>query len=588
MEGHFSKVTKKQFKKLATHVRDTYLDWCVENNETFFTGCTILWGDLKMYPKKYQGELQVGDIQNSQSNRDPSILYTSKKLPKKLSYALRIMGGNASFNFLPLGILSDTNALQAEDRGHEGTILFFHYEKSWPKSIWKKVQTQLDRELSEDERTSSTKLIAKNLSNKLRDKKITELSLSEVVPLSIYNKRADANVPIELKVYPNRAMHRREILGINNSEDSWTTHQKGILSAEIKLDDKYGVGNDYMDTIYSLVEGDELFQGEKTMFARHSKVGDKMERYEEEIIMLWNSSRKTRTKGVLDIYRGFDCSSEGKRKTQYENYVIATSKVDAETEASVGKEFLSWVSECIDINTFEDKLEQVVNKHNGSSTTNINDLSMTKVDSALMMSHLIDSYIKLSSSNPTKETVLNVTSYVLKMASDLILDSNVQNNLIKAGTGANGRYNKFYSILEEELKKLPYETISDVKSTLISMAKQSLDTSLNPNGDISMIDRNIGSKSQFKIVTVNISNGTGFDKGHKNSGKDGKDISNFFLQFSGDNRFHSNKRDFIPSEYSSEYINSIKRFMNSHDLMLDDDWQEAYQNTRKFVNSVWK
>lgn len=584
----FPKVTKKQFKELVSNIRDTYLDSCVANNETHFDGCTITWGDLKMYPKKYQGELEVGDIQNSQSNRDPSILDTSKKLPKKLSYALRIMGGNSSFNFLPLGMLDDTIALQAEDRGHEGTILFFHYEKSWPKSIWKKVQRQLDSELPENDRTASTKLIAENLSNKLKDKKITELSLSEVIPSSVCKKQSNTNIPIQIKVYPNRAMHRREILGINNSEDSWTTHQKGILSAEIKLDDKYGVGNDYMDTIYSLVEGDELFQGEKTMFSRHNKVGDKMERFEEEIIMLWNSSRKTRTGGILDIYRGFDCSAEKRRIKQYEDYVIVTNKMDAENEASVGKEFLNWISECVDINTFENNIEQVVNKHNGSSTTNINDLSMTKVDSALMIAHLIDSYIKLSSSNATKETVLNVTGYVLQMASDLILDSKVQNDLIKAGTGANGRYNKFYSILEEELKKLPYETISDVKSTLISMAKQSLDTSLNPNGDISMIDRNSGSKSEFKIVTVNISDGVGFDKGHKNSGKDGKDISNFFLQFSGDNRFHSNKRNFIPSEYSSEYLNSIKEFMNLHDLMMDDDWQEAYQNTRKFVQSVWK
>jgi len=584
----FPKVTKKQFKELISNIRDTYLDWCVHNNETHFDGCTITWGDLKMYPKKYQGELEVGDIQNSQSNRDPSILDTSKKLPKKLSYALRIMGGNSSFNFLPLGMLDDTIALQAEDRGHEGTILFFHYEKSWSKSIWKKVQRQLDSELPEDDRTASTKLIAENLSNKLKDKKITELSLSEVIPSSVCKKQSNTNIPIQIKVYPNRAMHRREILGINNSEDSWTTHQKGMLSAEIKLDDKYGVGNDYMDTIYSLVEGDELFQGEKTMFSRHNKVGDKMERFEEEIIMLWNSSRKTRTGGILDIYRGFDCSAEKRRIKQYEDYVIATNKTDAENEASVGKEFLNWISECVDINTFENNIEQVINKHNGSSTTNINDLSMTKVDSALMIAHLIDNYIKLSSSNPTKETVLNVTGYVLQMASDLILESKVQNALIKAGTGANGRYNKFYSILEEELKKLPYETISDVKSTLISMAKQSLDTSLNPNGDISMIDRNNGSKSEFKIVTVNISNGVGFDKGHKNSGKDGKDISNFFLQFSGDNRFHSNKRNFIPSEYSLEYLNSIKQFMNTHDLMMDDDWQEAYQNTRKFVNSVWK
>ena len=87
---------------------------------------------------------------------------------------------------------------------------------------------------------------------------------------------------------------------------------------------------------------------------------------------------------------------------------------------------------------------------------------------------------------------------------------------------------------------------------------------------------------------VNIDKGTGFESGHRNAGIDSKDIENFFLQFTGDNGFWSNKRDFEPNTYSIEYLNSIKEFMKTNQLNDNDEWQDAYQNTRKFVNSVWK
>jgi hypothetical protein len=467
-------------------------------------------------------------------------------------------------------------------------VLFFNYETKWPINIWKAALKNLDSELSDVERTNDTKMIVESLKSLLNNKKIKELSFSEIIPLDIKKKKDDTYIPIELKVYPNRTFHRREILGINNNEDTWQTHQKAAAESEILLEGMYGVGNDYFDKIYTPVEGNELFQGLKTMFSRHESVGHKMERYEEEPIMLWLSSRQYR-KGSLEIYRGFDCSTLSARITQYNKFVEKVSKnkqLDKLVETEVN--FLINLSECVNINSFESKISEVIDLYKGKSTTNINDLSMSKLDSALMMAQIVRDYLESRSARLTRDVVITVGNKVLRMATDMLDDTNVQLNLISSATGAKGRYQQFYMNLESELESLPYEEVNDVKETLISKAKQSLDSSLNPNGTIPMIDRDENAKSVFKIVMVNIDKGIGFESGHKNAGIDSKDIDNFFLQFQGDNGFWSNKRDFAPIAYSDEYLNSIKQFMNTNDLKDNDDWQDAYQNTRKFVNSVWK
>jgi hypothetical protein len=581
------KLSYEDFIKEVASLRANKLPYCVSTMNTYFTAYVIKWSDLKFYPKNYKGELQPHDIQNSQSNRNPSINVNSKKLPKKLAYGIRIMGGNSSFNYLPLGILNDTIALQAEDRGHEGGVLFFNYDTKWPIKIWKRALQILETEVMESEQTSNTKLIVKSLKSLMSDKKVKELSFAEIVPLDIKKEKDNAYVPIELKVYPNRTFHRREILGINNNEDTWQTHQKAVAEAEIVLDTMYGVGNDYFDKIYTPVEGKALFQGELTMLAKHATAGHKMERYEEEPIMLWLSSRQYR-KGTLDIYRGFDCSTLTTRIAQYKTFVENIpndKKLDDLVKSEV--DFLTNISECVNIDSFETTIDDIVAKYKGKSTTNINDLSMTKMDSALMMAQIIRDYLDTRSARLTRDVVITVGNKVLKMASELLENEKIQYELISASTGANGRYKEFYLHLASELSELPYEEVSDVKETLISKAKQQLDSSLNPNGDIPMIDRDENAKSVFKIVIVNINKGVGFEKGHKNAGIDGKDIDNFFLQFTGDNGFWSNKRDFEPSTYSTEYLNSIKEFMKTNELNDNDEWQDAYQNTRKFVTSVW-
>ena len=414
------KISYEDFITEVAYLRANKLPYCVVTSNTYFTAYVIKWSDLKFYPKNYKGELQPHDIQNSQSNRNPSINANSKKLPKKLAYGIRIMGGNSSFNYLPLGILDDTIALQAEDRGHEGGVLFFNYDTKWSVKIWKRALQILETEVIESEQTSNTKLIIKSLKSLLGDKKIKELSFAEIVPLNIKKEKDNAYIPIELKVYPNRTFHRREILGINNNEDTWQTHQKAVAEAEITLDGMYGVGNDYFDKIYTPVEGKPLFQGELTMLAKHATAGHKMERYEEEPIMLWLSSRQYR-KGTLDIYRGFDCSTLTTRITQYKTFVeniLNDKKLDDLVKTEV--DFLTNVSECVNIDSFETMINDIVAKHKGKSITNINDLSMTKMDSALMMAQIIRDYLDTRSARLTRDVVITVGNKVLKMASELL------------------------------------------------------------------------------------------------------------------------------------------------------------------------
>ena len=582
----YVKPTIDNFINEISELRGDVLTECIKNNNTHFTGTVVRWGDLKFYPKNYNGGLEEYNIQNSKSNRNPSVHIKSKKLPKKLEYGIRIMGGNASFNSLPVGILNDSTALQAEDRGHQGMVLFFYYDKQWPVSVWKSALRILSNNLTVDERTSDTTKIVESLKSLLNDKKVKKLSFSEIVPLEIKKKKDNTYIPIELKVYPNRTYHRREILGINNNEDTWLTHQK-VAETEIDVEGIYGVDNDYFDKIYTPVEGTELFQGSKTMFSKHAKVGHQMERYEEEPIMLWLSSRQYR-KGSLETYRGFDCSTISARNTQYKKFVenVLKDKLDTLVETEVN--FLTYISECVNIDSFETKLNDVVKSYKGKSTTNIKDLSMTKVDSALMMAQIVRDYIQTHTSRLTRDVVITVGNQILKMATQLIDKTVTQKSLIEVGTGAKGRYQQFYIDLENELSTLPYEEVSDVKETLISNAKQSLHSSLNPNGEIPMIDRDENAKSIFKISIVNIDKGNGFESGHRKAGIEGKNIDNYFLQFEGDNGFWSNKRDFEPNDYSDEYLKSIKEFMKTNDLNENDDWQDAYQNTRKFVSSVWK
>ena len=81
-------------------------------------------------------------------------------------------------------------------------------------------------------------------------------------------------------------------------------------------------------------------------------------------------------------------------ENQYKKFVenVLKDKLDTLVETEVN--FLTYISECVNIDSFETKLNDVVKSYKGKSTTNIKDLSMTKVDSALMMAQIVRDYIQ--------------------------------------------------------------------------------------------------------------------------------------------------------------------------------------------------
>ena len=154
------------------------------------------------HEKDYKGELEKYDTKNSFSNRNPSLSEEGKKLyklVKKLVYSIRVIGGQASFNWIPLGILPDVICLEAEDRGHQGTLLFSNWRTQWKKTTWKKVITILEEEYDCNEEVKAIIEEIQNLSSSYE-----KFSIEEVIPSDIKRYWLNYQHNIEFKVYSSR------------------------------------------------------------------------------------------------------------------------------------------------------------------------------------------------------------------------------------------------------------------------------------------------------------------------------------------------------------------------------------------------
>jgi len=214
---------------LRTHVLPLVIEY---NTSQMGYGCQLKTSDLieMFYEKDYKGELEGYDIKNSFSNRNPSLSEEGKKLHKlvkKLVYAVRLIGGQASFNFIPLGILPDVICLEAEDRGHQGTLLFSNWKTKWKKSTWNKVVNILEEDYDCNEEVKSIVKEIERLSSSFE-----KFSIEEVVPSDIKRYWLNYQHNVEFKVYSNRDQHDEEILGINRLEFGWQVHQMAMKAVE--------------------------------------------------------------------------------------------------------------------------------------------------------------------------------------------------------------------------------------------------------------------------------------------------------------------------------------------------------------------
>jgi hypothetical protein len=585
-EKYIKTYTKQEFKQLIKFLRKQILPNVESTGQPEFLDVTMKFKDLVFKPKTWKGELFDTDIKNSKDNRATSTKPKSKKLPKKIDYVLRILATKSSFNMIPAGMMGDCINLEAEDRGHGGTIMFCERDTKFSSMVWTKVKNIMEIYIDEPNKATPNLIkIYNNLKDKLNNK-VKEFSINEIIPRELFDEIGEKTVSIQIKIYPNRDYHVDEILGINTTEDTWIVHQKAMKEVVKVLRRSPKMDEMIIESIYELVEANDYFLGDKEYFSRHSSVTAKAECAEEEIIWLWAASLSGRTDD-LDKYRGFDCTEEKARKKQYVKAIEKFTKIkDWEAE----RDFILHITQSNAYSIFELSIDRLVQKlkNNSKSYTNVAELSVGKVDAGLMFCLLIRDYITEFGLNKTKENIVRVASLVFTKANELLISKDTIVSLTEAGTGASGRYENFFKPLWELLIADRGESLGDVKSALIYNAIEYFNgSSLNSNADITIIDRAQNSRNKFLLKTINIRMGTGLDKGHKDSQLDESNIDNFFLQLSGDNRFWSNTRTFEGNEYAKEYINDIKNYITTNGLDDNEEWDEALSNTKQFVK-LWK
>ena len=578
--------SKDEFITLVSYLRKNVLPEVEKTGQPIFIDVVLKHKDLIFRPKRWLGSLSQTDIKNSKDNRDASIKAKSKKLPKKLEYVLRILSTKSSFNSCPVGMMSDCINLEAEDRGHAGTLMFYKRDTKFPSTVWNKVKNIMEDYIDEPSKSTPHLIKVYNNIKENLNKKVTQFSINEIIPSELSSEIDEKTVGIQIKIYPNRDYHVDEILGINTTEDTWITHQKALREVTKLLRRSPKMDEMLIEEIYGLVEGNDYFLGDNEFFGRHSSVTAKAECAEEEPLWLWASSLAYRTGDDLDKYRGFDCTDEKARKKQYSKAIDVFKKLkDWESE----RDFILNIAQSNAYILFESTIDKIVYKlkENKSSYTNINDLSVTKVDAALMFCLLVRDYIIEFGLNKSKENVVRTASLVFVKATELLKSKDTIDGLTKSGTGASGRYENFFEPLWKILVEDRGESLGDIKTSLIYNAIEYFNgTPLNPNADIVIIDRAQNSRNKFVLKTINVRDGIGLDKGHKDSQLDETKIDNFFLQFAGDNRFFSNTRTFDDT-YAKEYLTDVKEYISKSDLEDDEDWDEAFANTKQFVK-LWK
>ncbi len=543
--------------------------------------------DIEFYERDYKGDVKPHYIKNSRDNRRPSVKPNSKKLPKKIEYVIRIICNISSFNFFPVGVCPDSQCLEGEDRGHAATILWCHFTTFFDVKVWRKVHAIMSKYMSNKSIINPyIQEVYARMETMIQNHKGSGFSLQELIPQNIMEDWTNnATIPVQIKTYPNRDMHVQEIIKFNGTEDTWIAHQRALRKTASYLR-KMNVDAEHLfDTIFSYVDGNDYFIGnDEVFFTSHRSQTERAENSEEEIVWLWLSATKT-GENDLDIYRKFNTTDEDKRYEQYEK-LLEVGKYRGVKSWQSEVEFLNIIALSKAYTTFENTLENLCKplRINKKTHTNLKDLTVGKVDAALMFCWIIRKYID---THKLPNTVLNyekVANLVFEKANELLKDDVIVHDLLEAHGSHKGRYDNFFKLLIAHLEPTE-DTVTDIKQSLLLDARTRLKkTSLNPDVPFMVIDRSGKGAKSFKTVEIDLVNGTGLDKGHKDPSASGNNINNFFLQFAMDNRSWSNNRIFDPAEYGAEYLAEVYKWVTANN---NPEYLEAYMNTKKFIDTVW-
>lgn len=579
----FATEMDRVFTEVLPRVISTKID---EKAGTF----SLRMRDIVFKYRKYSGELLKHWIINSSDNRNPSVASNSKKLPKKMEYLIRCICGVSDFNFIPIGVMIDSPCLEAQDRGHLGTLFFVHRTTKFEVKMWKKVYATMDYMLSFDNLINSHYIvISKELSRKIKEG--VPFSLDELIPHTIMEKWLDTTIPVVVKVYSNRDKHVKEIINFNNTEDSWTTHQTALRLATSTLR-KYDVNTeDFFDAIYEYVNGNDYFIGNKIFFKQHGNQTAKAENAEEEILYRWLSSFKYKndrgeSPTPLEMYRLFQTTDADKLKKQYES-LFSINRWRNPKYWGEEFNFLHIVAKYEEAylpyeNALKTACDPFVKKD--ATHTNLKDITIQKLDAALMYCLIIRRYIDDNKLNFTEHCIKLATKRVFEEAVKMLENEDIIRDLVKAYGGHKGRWEKWFSILEDRIKTtVDADSDEGIKNQLLLTARTAL--SIKSNIDTSkpfpIIDRGTGA-GDFVIKYIDLMTGDGLHLGHKDPGGS-KEVDNLFLQFPTDNISATNRQIFNPIEHGTAYLKEVESWLDRN----DDDQSQAYLNTKNFIKSVW-
>jgi hypothetical protein len=94
----------------------------------------------------------------------------------------------ASFNFIPAGMMDDCISLEAEDRGHAGTLMFCERDTKFPATVWTKVKNIMEDYIDEESKATPHLIgmynnLKSNLKNKVKDLNIPFKDISKLLML---------------------------------------------------------------------------------------------------------------------------------------------------------------------------------------------------------------------------------------------------------------------------------------------------------------------------------------------------------------------------------------------------------------------
>lgn len=507
-------------------------------------------------------------IRNSDGNRPPNWRFKTTRI-EKIIYWLANIAYVRDYNLLPVSMIINKkgikqfNTLLAKDRG---TFNFYHTKKDSKLTI--KFWNRLLTELSESEYKDNVKIkaIISRITKLIAVGK--EFSMIESVPGDIweewYNDKSYIHIRMKFETYKD---HKNEMKRLNNTTNPWVEHNHimaDVITA-LPIDYPNTFKMETLDLIYKMVCGHSLFAGTEFLNVPNQKV----EEFEGFLPWLFTSldyMYKSDLETIQSILaRGNEANFKLKRaayeKVYKENckvnkkgkagYKIFTDKVDLMVRISKNNALAKF-------RTFHHKFCEGLGVKS-KRPKNVTDLTLSKWDTFLMVSHCISHIIREvhNTRGFTNERVDDITKLFFEEATTLLKDPSVVSTFPPTG-GFSYRYEYFWKIVTANVidTKLHQQSGNfDVTLLHDELIRNIESEGYAPNDKYEIYDRE--SSTQAKSFFP-----------FRDSSKPGEDghliptepvwYGNIVIQPPLDNKYNDNKPIKDIQQYIDEYMSDIK------------------------------